>query len=134
MAEQKYKVVELSSLKMEDGARELLSSPEMEPYMRYAEALMIGEDLKPSIREIAALPLERRYVWRVASALKWGFADFDDASVTVDRNTLSQEDGDRLMELLKFRPIQFCMFLKALIGAEAMELAVMQAVDVAKQK
>jgi hypothetical protein len=71
-------VVELESLKMEDGAKELMSAPEMQPYLRYIEAAMLGEDLDPSMREIAELPLEKRYVRRVTSALKWGFADFED--------------------------------------------------------
>ena len=78
MSDPKYKVVEASSLKMEDGAKELLSAPEMQPYSRYIEAAMFGGDVDSSVREIAALPLEKRYVWRVASALKWGFAGFGD--------------------------------------------------------
>lgn len=88
MSEPKYKVVEASSLKMEDGAKELLNSPEMQPYSRYIEAAMFGGDVGPSMREIADLPLEKRYVWRVASALRWGFADFEDWNVVVDRKTL----------------------------------------------
>ena len=32
MSDPRYKVVEASSLKMEDGAKELLNSPEMQPY------------------------------------------------------------------------------------------------------
>ena len=121
MSDPNYKVVEASSLKMEDGAKELLSAPEMQPYGRYIEAAMLGGDIDSTVREIAALPLEKRYVWRVASALKWGFADFDDWNVVVDRKTLQPEDFDRLMKLLRFRPIQFCLFLRALVGAEEME-------------
>lgn len=134
MAEAKYKLVEVSSVKVEDGARELLSAPEMEPYARYIEALVFGQDLTPSMQEIAALPLEKRYVWRVASAIKWGFADFDDANVIVDRKTLSQEDGERLWKLLRLRPIQFCMFLKALVGEEAMESIMLAGIAAAKEQ
>jgi hypothetical protein len=71
MSDSEYKVVEASSLTMEDGAKELLNSPEMQPYSRYIEAAMLGGDIDSCVREIAALPLEKRYVWRVASALKW---------------------------------------------------------------
>ena len=39
----------------------------------------------PNVEEIAALPLEKRHVWRIASALKWGFADLDSVYVPVDR-------------------------------------------------
>src|SRR6266404_685487 len=107
MSDQNFKVVPVESLKMEDGAKELMSAPEMQPYLRYIEAAMLGGDVAPSLREVAELPLEKRYVWRVASALKWGFADFEDWNVVVDR-TLKPEDAAKLMQLLRFRPIQFC--------------------------
>lgn len=83
--------------------------------------------------EIAQLPLEKRYVWRVASALKWAFADFDDVNVAVDRETLPAEDLGKVVELLKLRPIQFCLFLKALVGVENMERLVNQGIAHAKQ-
>lgn len=79
------------------------------------------------------MPLEKRYVWRVASALKWGFADFDDLSVTVDKETLTPTNLAEVMDLLKLRPIQFCMFLKALVGAEEMQRIMVQAIGFAKQ-
>ncbi len=37
------------------------------------------------------------------------------------------------MELLKHRPIQFCMFLKALLGEQEMQRMMVQAIKVAKQ-
>ena len=49
---------------LEDGAEELLDSPNMQPYCRYLEALVLGADVNRAIEEIADLPLERRYVWR----------------------------------------------------------------------
>ena len=134
MSDQNYKVVELDSIKMEDGAKELMSAPEMQPYLRYVEAAMLGGDVDPSMREISELPLEKRYVWRVASALKWGFADFEDWNVVVDRKTLKPEDAAKVMQLLRFRPIQFCMFLKALVGAEEMERLMRNGIEVAKQQ
>lgn len=133
MSDQNFKVVELDSIKMEDGAKELMSTPDMQPYLRYIEAAMLGGDVDPSMREIAELPLAKRYVWRVASALKWGFADFEDWNVVVDRKTLKPEDAAKVMQLLRFRPIQFCMFLKALVGAAEMERLMNYAIAVAKQ-
>jgi hypothetical protein len=38
------------------------------------------------------------------------------------------------MELLRLRPIQFCMFLKALAGAEEMERLMRYGIEVAKQE
>ena len=134
MSDPNYKVVEASSIKMEEGAEELLNSPEMQPYTRYIEAAMLGGDVGPSMREIADLPLEKRYVWRVASALKWGFVDFEDWNVVVDRKTLQPDDFDKLMRLLKSRPIQLCLFLKALVGAEEMERLMGHAITVAKRE
>jgi|ERR1035441_6935395 hypothetical protein len=134
MSDQNYKVVELDSIKMEDGAKELMSTPEMQPYLRYVEAAMLGGDVDSSLRGIAELPLEKRYVWRVASALKWGFADFEDWNVVVDRKTLKPEDAAKVMQLLRFRPIQFCMFLKALVGAGEMERLMNRAIAVAKKE
>jgi hypothetical protein len=86
------------------------------------------------VEEIASLPLERRYVWRVASALKWGFADFDSVNAIVDRETLSSEEMEQVMDLLRLRPAQFCMFLQALFGTEAMERLMTSAVNAAKQR
>ena len=59
--------------------------------------------------------------WRVASALKWAFADFENLNVVADRRRLGQEDLDKLVDLLKHRPLQFCLFLSALFGEEQME-------------
>ncbi|HEY1220692.1 MAG: hypothetical protein ABSE42_16425 [Bryobacteraceae bacterium] len=133
MSDQNFKVVELDSIKFEDGAKELMSTPEMQPYLHYIEAAMLGGDVEPSLREVAELPLEKRYVWRVASALKWGLADFEDWNVLVDRKTLKPEDAAKVTQLLRFRPIQFCMFLKALVGVAEMERVMNHAIAVAKQ-
>jgi hypothetical protein len=133
MSEPKYKVVELSSLKIEDGAHELASSPEMQPYMKLAEAVVVGSDPTAAMEEIRQLPLEKRYVWRVGSALKWGLVDFDSLTVDADRRTMTPEDSAKLMDLLKLRPAQFCMFLAALVGAEQMERTMLQAIGMAKQ-
>src|ERR1035438_2092221 len=111
----------INELRQEEGAQELASSPDMEPYLNFAVALMQGHDPTPELEAIRQLPVETRYVWRVASALKWGFADFDDLGVDADRRTLSPEDFANLMDLLKLRPIQFCIFLKTLVGAEQMQ-------------
>jgi hypothetical protein len=118
----------LSDLKMEPGAEELLESAAMEPYTNLAMAIMGGKDTGPAIEALAALPLERRYVWRVASALKWAFADFDTLTVEADRQTISAEDRKQLVDLLQHRPLQFCMFLSALFGQKQMEVLMVSAI------
>jgi hypothetical protein len=37
------------------------------------------------------------------------------------------------VELLKLRPMQFCMFLTALVGAEEIQRMMVEAIKVAKQ-
>jgi hypothetical protein len=128
------KRIPINDLREEDGAHELATSPDMEPYLRLIMAGMQDHDTAPLIEEIRQLPLEKRYSWRVASAMKWGFADFENVNVEVDRDTLSEEDFKKLFELLRFRPMQLCMFLKALVGEEAMELLMSEAIAVAKQE
>jgi hypothetical protein len=90
--------------------------------------MMQGQDLAPAVEELAALPLEKRYVWRITSALKWAFADLDTINVAADRQTLSPEDRKRLPELFKHRPLQFCLFLSALVGQKQMELLMISAI------
>ena len=72
--------VPLRDLKAEPGSEDLLDSPEMQPYMNLMLAEMQGWDTGSAIAALTALPLEKRYVWRVASALKWAFADSETAS------------------------------------------------------
>lgn len=80
------------------------------------------------------MPLAKRYIWRVASALKWAFADLETVNVNVDRQTLSSEDLRKVAELLRFRPLQLCIFLKTLLGQEAMERMMAEAVALADQE
>jgi len=54
-------------------------------------------------------------------------------SVGADRQTLSPGDFAKVMDLLKFRPIQFCLFLKVLVGAEEMQRMMVQAIKAARQ-
>lgn len=85
------------------------------------------------MEEIRQLPLERRYSWRVASGMKWGFADFENVNVQVDRDTLSEEDFKKLVELVQYRPVQLCMFLSALLGAEEMKRMMLRAIVQSQQ-
>ncbi len=129
--DENIKKIPINELRQEEGAHELATSPDMEPYLEYIIAQMQGADLQPHLEALSNLPLEKRYVWRVASAMKWGFADFDNEPVAADRETMNPEDFARVMELLKFRPIQFCMFLKALVGAEEMKNMMLKAISLA---
>ena len=134
MSKKKIKRVPIKDIVSEDGAHELATSETMQPYLRLLMAEMQDHDITPHVEEIAQLPLEKRYIWRIASALKWGFADFDSVYVPVDRETLSPEDLGKVVELLRFRPMQLCMFLKALLGTEVMERVMAEAIAAAKKE
>ncbi len=96
------KYLPIKDLHQEAGANELATSPNMEPYLDFASALIQGNDPEPELEAIRQLPLEERYVWRVASALKWGFADLDDLSVEADKDDTDARgfrQGDGLAEI-----------------------------------
>ena len=124
--------VPMRDLKVTPEAEDLLDSPAMQPYLNLALAVMEHKDVAPAIEKISALPLEERYTWRVASALKWAFADFENLSVVADRRTLGQEDLDTLVDLLRIRPVQFCMFFAALFGEERIEKLMAASVEQVK--
>ena len=125
--------IPIKNLISEDGAHELATSPDMKPYLEFIKAVVQDHDPSPELEAIRQLPLTKRYVWRVASALKWGLADCESLSVEADRQTLKLEDFAKVKELLKFRPMQLAMVLKALVGAEEMQRIMVEAIGVAKQ-
>ena len=127
------KRIPINQLRQEPGAHELASSPDMKPYLEFIKAVVQEHDPSPEQEAIRQLPLEKRYIWRVASALKWGLADCESLSVEADRQTLTPEDFARVMDLLKFRPMQLALMLKVLVGEEEIVRIMVQPVAVAKQ-
>lgn len=134
MNDPKFKVVELDALKVEEGAQELFDSPDMQPYVRLLEAVVLGGDVAPALGDISRIPLEKRYLWRVASALKAGFADFDTVNVDADRQTLPPADLAKVLDLLKLRPAQLCMLASHLVGPEEMRRIMERAIRIAERE
>lgn len=135
MSDRKLQHIPLDQIQLEEGALELMNSPSIEPYIQFQMAIsQPGADVDSLLAEIAKLPLHDRYVWRIASALKWGFADYDSGSVAVDRDTLTPEDLAKVTKLLTARPYQFCRFLSALLGVSKMEQLMSAAIAEAKQR
>ena len=126
------KRIPINELRQELAAHELATSPDMEPYLRLIMEQMEGGDTTAAMEALRQTPLEKRYVWRVASALKWAFADLETESVDADKETLRPEDFSRVMDLLRLRPVQFCLFLSALVGPEEMQRIMTQAIKVAR--
>ncbi|MGA2078421.1 MAG: hypothetical protein ABSH52_33445 [Terriglobia bacterium] len=118
--EPKIEQIDIHQIRQEEGAEEFWKSPAMAPYMRYSIALAKGESTREAEREIAALLLEKRNVWRILFALGAAFADFDSEMVKLDRAALSKQDRERVIDSVRLRPLQFCLFLRALLGPDNM--------------
>ena len=125
------KRIPIKDLVSEEGAHELATSADMEPYLEYLKARDSRPRYRFAVERHRCIAARKALVWRIASSLKWAFADFDDVTVGIDELTLTPEDFTKVAELLKFRPVQFCLFLKALFGAEAMEQMIGEAVAMA---
>ena len=125
-------MVPLSQIKTDDLARDLMARrPE---YVEYITARMQGQDGESELEIIRALPLEERYTWRIASALRWAFADFEPMNIAADLETLSEEDLKRLVDLalVQHRAIQLCGYVKSLIGYEEMVKLMVGSIKTAK--
>jgi hypothetical protein len=59
----------------------------MQPYLQLTKLVVQQQDPEKALEVISKLPLENRYIWRVTSALKWAFCDFDDINVEAGRAT-----------------------------------------------
>ena len=133
MAEGKISSLPISEINSEAGAQELVRSERMKPYLAFLKAQMSGQDPDPYLAALDTLPLEERYVWRVISALKWAFCDLDTESAIADLHTLSEEDLKKVVEPLKLRTIQLCLFVNSLVGEDATERIVQHALRCAKE-
>jgi len=133
MSENPTKRIAIKDLISEHGAPVLATSPDMDPYLKLITARAKGSNCVSELAAICNLPFEKRYIWRVASALERGLVDFDSKNVDADKRTLNPEDLARIIELVRYRPIQLCLFLKALLGKEEMQRMMVQAIEIANQ-
>ena len=124
--------IPISSIRVEDGAKELVRSEKMKPYLELLKAQIGGQDTAPLVDALAALPLEDRYSWRVTSALKWAFCDLETENLIADLETLSAADVKKLIEPLQMRTLQFSIFLLTILGEEVGEQLILHALEGAK--
>jgi hypothetical protein len=101
--------VPLKEIKIDLLAHELATSEGTKPYLdcliKAYRDNAVG--LEAALEVIRDLPLEKRYTWRVFSALKWAFADFEDEYVALDlphipepmRSEMTKELERRLLQL-----------------------------------
>jgi hypothetical protein len=133
MSSDQTKIIPIQSRRNSEASDETADSERLRPYKNAAEAIFTKHGLEEALAEISRLPLEERYVWKILLALKWGLSDLDTFNVVLDRKTLSPEDRKTLADLIVDRPVQFCAFLKALLGEETMEQMMTQAIAAAKK-
>jgi hypothetical protein len=127
------------NLHWDEGAKQeaerLKGLPEMRPYWDVCAASFEKRDATSAVKAIAALPLEKRYVWRMAKALAFAVADFDSWIVRMDRGTLDAEQIEELNRRLGLflRPRQLALLVAVLFGTERMEELFIDAIEQAKQ-
>lgn len=114
---QKAKDMLMKHFQNEPVAESLAQSENIKPYIEILGAMMGGENTDSLMALMREIPLERRYIWRIVSALKWGLADFDSATVKIDRDTLPSEKVAEIIKELESRAMQIRWALKALQGA-----------------
>ena len=93
----------------------------MQPYLDVFVAVAEGKDPTPALQRVAALDLNERYVWRVASALDWAFADSDSETAWLDWTLMSEEERAEISDMLRLRVAQFAYFIRALYGEEELK-------------
>ncbi len=69
--------------------------------------------LEAALQVVRDLPLEKRYTWRVFSALKWAFADFEDEYVALDLPHIPESTRLEMTKELERRLQQLRMLLQA---------------------
>lgn len=102
---------------------ELSNSGKMKPYINFFAAQMKGVGVEAAARVVEGLDLKDRYLWRVASALQWAFADFDSETAKLDWLCLPEEQRKQVEDalLLQIRLTQMAFLMKALYGQEGEE-------------
>ena len=122
----------ISSIKVEDGAQDLVRSEKMKPYLELLKAQIGGQDTAPFVEALAAVPLEDRYSWRVMSALKWAFCELETENLIADLETFSATDVKKLVEPLQMRTLQFSIFILTMLGEKVGEQMILHALQGAK--
>jgi len=106
--------VSLKDVRTDLLANELATSEGTRPYL---DCLIKayrnnGEGLEAALEVIRDLPLEKRYTWRVLSALKWAFADFEDEYVMLDLPHIPEPTRSEMTKELERRLLQLRMLLQ----------------------
>ena len=107
--------ISLKGIKVDALAHELATSEGTRPYLDclIREYRNNGARLEAAIQAVRDLPLEKRYTWRVFSALKWAFADFEDEYVALDLPHIPEPTRSEMTKELELRFLQLQMLLRS---------------------
>jgi hypothetical protein len=108
--------IPLSEIKIDPLAQELVRSEQARPYTDYFMKAYSNDSagVESALQVLRDLPLERRYTWRVFSALKWAFADFDDECVKLDLPHIPETTRAEMTKELQIRFLQLEMLLNVI--------------------
>jgi hypothetical protein len=106
--------VPLRGIKVDPLAHELATSEGTRPYLdcviKAYRNNAVG--LEAALQVVRDLPLDKRYTWRVFSALKWAFADFDNEYVALDLPHIAEPTRSEMTKELELRLQQLRMLLQ----------------------
>ena len=110
----KIQNVSLRGIKADPLAHELATSEGTKPYLdcltkAYSKNIA---GLEAALHVVRDLPLEKRYTWRVFSALKWAFADFEDEYVKLDLPHIAEPMRSEMTRELERRFLQLQILLQ----------------------
>jgi hypothetical protein len=107
--------VPLRGIKVDPLAHELATSEGNRPYLDCLIKAYRNNaaGLDAALQVVRDLPLEKRYTWRVFSALKWAFADFEDEYVALDLPHIPEPTRSEMTKELELRLQQLRMLLQS---------------------
>jgi hypothetical protein len=95
------------------GLANALSAALDDSYQQYFVAAVSGASTKESVRGIAAIPEDKRYLTRVLDSLDSAFADFDTETAMLDLPHMQSRPPEVIKRYLEFRLRQFKILLDA---------------------
>ncbi|MGA7770675.1 MAG: hypothetical protein WCA27_31125 [Candidatus Sulfotelmatobacter sp.] len=107
-------MIPLNEIAIDPLAQELVRSEQARPYTNYFMKAYSNDaaGIESALQVLRDLPLEKRYTWRVFSALKWAFADFDDECVRLDLPHIPEANRIKMVRELEIRLQQMAILLK----------------------
>lgn len=104
----------LKDIKTDPAGDMLVKGKDMRPYINHYKAVLSGEDSNATLKIIAGLPSEKRYLSRVVQCLDWALADFDSETAKLDMPYIS--DLDEVQAKLQHRLMQLNILFQTLKG------------------